>query len=187
MTKLRLLFGRTDIYDTASLKRDGPSYIKDSLPKRAGARPTIMPRILPQRTVPEYVDPKVVPKLQSLMKTMGAEHPEVVVCKRSHTEGFTTDGIYALDSLPTLNPVAKDRILKCEVAHAHPQDQSLHVWLSDADVIKVMEAGWGCRFSVPGLCHHGFIMVYAPRDEEELKTVQKIVNAGVAFLTGVEI
>lgn len=186
MTILRFKFWSNDVFDPSPLSKDGPSYLKDPLPPRAGGRPQLMPRILPQRQRPEYVDPKVSDKLQNLMKTLAAARPDLFAVRRSHTEGKTTDGLYALEGLPTLNPIAKDKMLNHEIAHAHPADGSLHVWVSDVDGRKIMESGWGCRFCLP-FVKSGWMMVYAPRNEEEYQAVEKIVKAACAFITGVEI
>jgi hypothetical protein len=71
----------------------------------------------------------------------------------------------------------------------HPAENSLHVWLSGPDARLVVEKGWGERFplSAMGMCHPSWVMVYAPRDAEEVKTVEEIVKAGVGYLTGVKI
>ena len=186
MTTQRLKYLTNDVFDPSGLTHDGPSYIKGKLPARAGGRPKLMPRILPQRQVPERVDPQVQDKLQKLMKTLAEDHPELFACRLSHTEGKTTDGLYALEALPTLNPIAKDRLLNHEIAHAHPQDNSLHVWVSDMDERKIIEAGWGCRFCLPWV-KSGWTMVYAQRNEEEYQVVEQIVKAACAFITGVEL
>jgi hypothetical protein len=186
MTILRLKFFFHNVFDPSGLSKDGPSYLKEPLPPRAGGRPQLMPRILPQRQRPEPIPPQVRDKLQNLMKSLAAEHPSLFTVRLSHTEGKTTDGLYALESVPTLNPVAKDKILSHEIAHAHPSDNSLHVWVSDPDAFKIIEAGWGCRFSLP-FVKSGWTMVYAPRNEEEYKVVEDIVKAACGWITGVEI
>lgn len=118
-----------------------------------------------------------------MMRDMAAAHPDFLEVKLSHTEGKSTDGLYAKPDTPTLNPIAKDKLLNHEIAHAHPADNSLHVWLSDPDARKVIESGWGQRFPLT-FVKGGWTMVYAPRDEAELETVERIVKAGVTFLTG---
>lgn len=89
---------------------------------------------------------------------------------------------------------------KGEVCHAHPSDGSLHLTLHPADVRVVLEKGWGQRHpmareeegcwwwalvkrwysAVPA----GFVMVYAPRDEEEVAVVLEIVRAAVGWISG---
>ena len=72
------------------------------------------------------------------------------------------------------------------------QDASLHVILSPADAATVIEKGWGERFGWAGracisgrlkgvTAPAGWVLVYSPRDEEELAVVKKIIKAGVAY------
>jgi len=75
-----------------------------------------------------------------------------------------------------------------EACHAHPSDGSLHMTLHPADAKLVLESGWGERHPlakggwlerfVPG----GFLMVYAPRTPEEVKTVERIIRAAVWWI-----
>ncbi|KAF7590061.1 hypothetical protein BBP40_003314 [Aspergillus hancockii] len=79
-----------------------------------------------------------------------------------------------------------------EVCHAHPIDGSLHLTLHPTDVRLVLEKGWGqrhpiaredswwWRHSVPS----GFVLVYAPRNEEERRQVVKIIRAAVWWVHG---
>jgi Family of unknown function (DUF5519) len=79
-----------------------------------------------------------------------------------------------------------------EACHAHPSDGSLHLTLHPEDEAVVLKSGWGelhplsrggwlTRF-VP----QRFMMVYAPRDEEELELVLEIVRAAVWWVGGVD-
>lgn len=120
------------------------------------------------------------------MTTLATAHPKILYTKPSHTEGKSTEGLYAVPDTATLNPIARDRVLDHEIAHAHPAENSLHVWLADGDARAVIEAGWGLRFPLT-FVKSGWTMVYAPRDEGELEVVEKIVRAGVEFITGVAI
>jgi len=188
MTKIRFnhALSSNDLLDPSPLSTTGPSYLTSPLPPRAGPRPKIMSRTMPQRQHPEPIEPKTRERLQTLMQTLASSHPELLELKPSHTEGKSTDGLYAKKDLETLNPLARDRILDHEIAHAHPAENSLHVWLSDVDARTVIKAGWGQRFPLI-FVKGGWTMVYAPRDEGELEVVENIVKAGVAFITGVEI
>ncbi|KAK1750073.1 hypothetical protein QBC47DRAFT_455451 [Echria macrotheca] len=189
MTKFRInhLLHGPNLLDASGLPSTGPSYLTAPIPRRAGSRARIMPRIMPQRQVPEPITPAARARLQSLVRNLADAHPSLLECKPSHTEGRSTDGLYALADVPTLNTEAReDRLLDREIAHAHPADNSLHVWLSGPDGRKVIEAGWGQRFPLP-FVRSGWTMVYAPRDEKELEVVERIVKAGVAWVTGVEI
>jgi Family of unknown function (DUF5519) len=188
MTKFRLhrLMSSDDLRDPSPLSADGPRYLKTALKPREGPRPQIISRTMPQRQRPETIDDQARQRLQSMMRTLAAKHPELLEVKLSKTEGRTTDAIYARPDLATINPQAKSPILDHEIAHAHPSENSLHVWLSDPDARTVIEAGWGRRFPLP-FVNSGWIMVYAPRTVEEVELVEGIVRAGIAWITGVEV
>ena len=166
MTYLRIhaLLTNPNLLDASAHSTSGPSYLHAPLPPRAGGRPRIMPRIMPQRQVPEPITPEARDRLQSLVRRLAAEHPAILEHKLSHTEGKSTDGLYAksAEEVPTLNVEAKeDKLLQREIGHAHPADNSLHVWLSGPDARKVMEAGWGQLFPLM-FVNNGWTMVYAP-------------------------
>jgi hypothetical protein len=69
-----------------------------------------------------------------------------------------------------------------EFAHTH-KDGSMHLMLHSEDEHKVMEAGWGelHPWHHLGVCE---ILVYAPRDKEELGTVKTIVEASYDHVMG---
>jgi len=189
MSKFRLghLLAGPDLLDPSPHSTTGPSYLRAPLPPRAGGRARIMPRIMPQRQVPEPIDPETRDRLLGLVNRLAATYPALMESQPSHTEGRSTDGLYALPGIPTLNAEAReDKLLAREIAHAHPADNSLHVWLSGPDARKVIAAGWGQRSPLP-FVRSGWTMVYAPRNDEEMDVVERIVKAGVAWITGVEI
>ncbi|KAM7194533.1 hypothetical protein V8F20_007889 [Naviculisporaceae sp. PSN 640] len=189
MTKHRInfLFAGPDLLDPSPHSTSGACYLPSALPHRAGPRARIMPRIMPQRQVPEPITPETRARLHSLVRDLAEKHADFLEYKLSHTEGETTDGLYALSTCKSLNPRAQqDGLLQREIAHAHPADNSLHVWLSGPDARKVMEAGWGQRFPLQWV-DQGWTMVYAPRNQAEMDVVEDIVKAGVGWVTGVRI
>ncbi len=67
-----------------------------------------------------------------------------------------------------------------EFGHIHPEhDGSLHLTLPPALYDEVLRAGWGEPHPVSGT-----MMVYGPRDEEELEVVWTLVEASYAYATG---
>lgn len=188
MTKIRInhALSSNNLLDPTSLNKDGPSYLVSPLPKRSRSRPKIIARTMPQRQVPEPIDSETKTRLHTLMRDIASAHPDILEVKPSHTEGKSTDGLYARPDTSTLNPVARDKLLNHEIAHAHPAENSLHVWLSEPDARVVIEAGWGQRFPLT-FVHKGWTMVYAPMNMNELETVERIVKAGIAWITGVDI
>lgn len=197
MTKLRInrLLSSDDLCDASSLNSDTPKYLPTDFAvkhKRSGPRPRIMSRTMPQRQHPfrpSEVESGVSQAVNNMMSNMYSAHTQLLVFKPSKTEGGSADAIYAKPDLSTLNPIAnepRNKLLDKEIAHAHPADCSLHVWMSQADAKTVVEAGWGERFPLV-FVDKGWIMVYAPRTMEEVKVVEEIVKAAVGWICGVAI
>jgi hypothetical protein len=74
-----------------------------------------------------------------------------------------------------------------EFAHLHPpSDGSLHLVLAPAIVDAVIDNGWAERHPLAG--RYGLlaniVMVYGPRDEEEVQIVADLVRASHAFAAG---
>ena len=75
-----------------------------------------------------------------------------------------------------------------EFAHLHPSyDGSLHLVLPEADAREVIARGWGEFHPLveQGVMPPINVMIYGPRDEDELETVWQIVQASHANATGV--
>lgn len=192
MTKLRwrAFWSGDDMRNTSVLATaEGPKNLTRSLPQREGKRPQIVSRTMPQRQKPEPLDASIRQRLHAIPSKFCKEHPDILILDLSKTEGRSTDAIYAKPDLPGRHPSAKDRILGNEIAHVHPAENSLHVWLSGPDAKEVVEKGWGERFplSAMGMCHPSWIMVYAPRTMAEVDVIEEIVTAGVQWLTGVKV
>ncbi|GAA5020599.1 MULTISPECIES: luciferase family protein [Bacteroidota] len=74
-----------------------------------------------------------------------------------------------------------------EFAHFHPvPDGSMHLGLTLKDAEYVISRGWGELHPVAkmGYLTHNFIMVYAPRNEEEKEIIKKIILRSYLFATG---
>jgi Luciferase len=74
-----------------------------------------------------------------------------------------------------------------EFAHIHPDpDHSLHAMLPPEIVTEAVSAGWAERHPVAlqGLIPSTAVMLYAPRDEEELDVIEGLVRASHAFARG---
>lgn len=56
--------------------------------------------------------------------------------------------------------------------------------LSLADAKEVIEKGWGLRHKLSGpFIPVGYLMLYAPRDEEEVEVLGRVLRAGIAFMS----
>jgi hypothetical protein len=70
-----------------------------------------------------------------------------------------------------------------ELFHIHPLDKSLHCVLHPGDAKLLIEKGWAEWFGLAGKVGQGkgTVFVYAVRNEEELKVLEKIWDAAVIF------
>ena len=70
--------------------------------------------------------------------------------------------------------------------HPHPDNGSMHVKLAAEDAKAVVDAGWGEDHYLVTQGHYppGLIMVFSPRDDDELESVQQIVARSYEFATG---
>ena len=96
-------------------------------------------------------------------------------------------GARALTVAPELPARPEAMIVGREFAHIHSSGSgggSLHLRLSTADAAEVVAEGWGeyHPFALDGTIPN-LLMVYAPRDDEDLDVVMTIIEAAVAFAT----
>lgn len=187
ISKFRVLraFSGGDLKDASTLSQTGPSYLSNTLPRREGQPPRIIERTLPQRQYPAKtpLDKAAYDRLHALPKKYADQLSDALKLDKSVTEGRTTDAIYAL---PAHRHGAHDKVLGDEIAHVHPAENSLHVWLTEADTYKAVSAGWGERFPLAslGMVNAGWTFLYAPRNMEEVAVIEDIFKAGIGHLTG---
>ncbi|KAI9659522.1 MAG: hypothetical protein M1821_001781 [Bathelium mastoideum] len=184
--RIRRALSGDDLKDASRLSPKGQSYIDHNLPQRQGSPPKIISRTLPQRQYPASLDPAIYKRLHDLPHKYAEKHPDLLILDKSITEGRSTDAIYAKPGLPSRSSGAKDKILGDEIAHVHPAENSLHVWLTEADAKKVVEVGWGERFPLSslGMVHNGWTFLYAPRSMKDVDVIEEVVKAGIGNLTG---
>lgn len=78
-------------------------------------------------------------------------------------------------------------LLGREFAHIHPlPDGSVHAALPPLLADLAVDTGWAERHPVAlmGLIPANVVMIYAPRDEEEVDTVIEILRAALRFASG---
>lgn len=155
---------------------------REWLPYRRGERP---------RTTPD--DPH-----RQLTQNAPLELQEELVAR-----GRTLPGVFVAPSMISL-PGAQGFVLRRdaptapydvfmnarEFAHVHqPSDGSLHMVMPPRLVRQVLERGWGEPHPVAemGLIPPSTMMIYGPRDREELETVWTLLQASCAYARGDEI
>lgn len=91
-----------------------------------------------------------------------------------------------LENPPTTGP-ADAFIIEREFAHLHPHpDASLHLHLPLEIAVFAIAGGWAEPHTVVwlGLAMPGAVMVYAPRDDEELEVVWHLIQESYRFAIG---
>ncbi|MCJ1338246.1 hypothetical protein MMC09_003532 [Bachmanniomyces sp. S44760] len=82
-----------------------------------------------------------------------------------------------------------------EIVHLHGTEASMHMTLHPSDAALVISRGWGERHLLAGQglfgrwlwVPRGFVLVYAPRSEEDVETLMKIVKAAGWWIGGREL
>lgn len=122
--------------------------------------------------------------LQSHISSVAATQPDNLHIATSKFERYGP-AIFATTPIPgSVLSVAHG-----EIAHMHAVDGSVHVTLTPRDAALVIERGWAERMGLAGQAFKlpsTLVFVYAPRDDEELDMVRKIVGAGVKLALGSE-
>ncbi|KAF1972927.1 hypothetical protein BU23DRAFT_568757 [Bimuria novae-zelandiae CBS 107.79] len=153
-----------------------------SLPRREGSRPVVR-GIAPQRQQTQKSSGDIYAALVEAMRRLIAD-PANYLLERTSCFEKNSSGIFAS------TPIT--RTCGGEVCHAHPSDGSMHMTLHPADAKIVLESGWGERHPLArgGWCRRfvpkEFVLIYAPRNKEEIETVIKIVAAGVWWVAGID-
>lgn len=91
------------------------------------------------------------------------------------------------------HPVNRTRHCSAEIMHAHPSDGSMHLTMHPADAALVLSQAWGERHPLSSggwlarFVPPGFVMVYAPRTEEEVEIVMAIIKAAAWWVGDVDV
>ncbi|KAL2820758.1 hypothetical protein BJX63DRAFT_418375 [Aspergillus granulosus] len=181
---------------------------RSTLLLRSGARPTVV-GIAPQRQITQKSDTPMYEALAAEIQRLTNTYPNALYTATSCFEKHSTGIFYRLPDSTTIAGAGKQphdcrpplqshkHRITCdgEVCHSHPSDGSLHLTLHPADVKVVIERGWGQRHPlarddwwwVTRFVPAGFVMIYAPRNAEELKCVIEIIRAAAWWVGGKEL
>ncbi|KIY73064.1 hypothetical protein CYLTODRAFT_449272 [Cylindrobasidium torrendii FP15055 ss-10] len=170
------------------------------VPQREGSRPILGWHAVPHRQITQRPLPSFMQRLDELFTCLAASNADLVTYTESSDHNRRTIAM-------KLQPHIEARLVagryRREIGHIHALDHSMHLVLSPADCRAVIERGWGERHPLSGVTRHlkfanvlanillgqpilyipsEFIMVYAPRNETELKVTESIVMAGMAYM-----
>lgn len=155
--------------------------IRMNLPQRAGPKPETTSSI-PHSQLDQHGSDDVVRKLHAWcfsLPSVNNEHSTISV-----------PGARALVMCDGIDCNQDAFMIGREFAHIHPHPDngSMHVQLSAEDAREVIAAGWGeDHFLVTlGRLPEGLVMVFSPRDDQELDAVKTIVTRSYEFATGVD-
>jgi hypothetical protein len=147
------------------------------LPPRAGSRPRATPTNPHTQLDQQPADPGVVDELARRVFALPGviERPSAISVPGARALTLAPDE-------PTGPPEAF--MIDREFAHLHPApDHSLHAMLPPPLADEAVEAGWAEVHPVArlGLIPPTAVMLYAPRDEDELAVIEQLVPASHAF------
>lgn len=150
------------------------------IPKRTGNKPTTTPSNPHMQLDQQPSDRKLVDELMGWAFSL----PDI---SKEHSK-ISVHGAQAMCmSEEKMCTHCNAFMVETEFAHFHPApDGSMHLGLPQRDVKKVIELGWGEFHPVvhKGWLPPNFIMVYAPRNDEEAEVIKKIVFRSYQFAMG---
>jgi hypothetical protein len=152
----------------------------EQLPRRAGERPETTPTNphtqLTQQPADDALRQELARRLFALPGVV--ERPSVI----------SVPGARALWLEEGVGPAPADAFMAGrEFAHLHPRsDHSLHAMLPVDVARAAVDAGWAEQHPVVrlGLIGEGAVMLYAPRDEQELEVVERLVRVSYRYARG---
>lgn len=155
------------------------------LPARRGRRPQLA-GIAPQRQITQICSPAMLQALQDTIRGLADECP-------SHWYVATSAFEKHNEALFSKFKTFTEPDYYGEIVHSHASDGSMHLVLHPEDVKIVLKQGWGERHPLArgktwwwhSPCPRGFMIVYGPRDREELQHIKSIIRAAAWWVSGV--
>ncbi|KAF1356950.1 hypothetical protein BDV97DRAFT_276910, partial [Delphinella strobiligena] len=153
-----------------------------NLPTRCAPRPRTA-GIAPHRQLNQNCDSEIFSKLSDAIKAIARDNEDI----EEGTSCFEKHGPGLFSTCPLR------RTCRGEICHAHPSDGSMHLTLHPADAKVMLEAGWGERHPLARggwlerFVPASFVMVYAPRTEDEIEVVLQLVRASAWWVAGTDL
>lgn len=115
------------------------------------------------------------------------QYPTRILSKTSQYERHA-DGLWVNDAHPVC---ALGEGFSREITHIHQNtDYSVHVVLAPKDALKVIQSGWGQLHGWAGVKPFGrkllpkqYVLLYAPRNEQEIEILLGVVKASIGYMT----
>lgn len=153
----------------------------ESLPTRAGSRPTIPQFAAPQRQVTEQGSEAMIAKMKAYIEETAAANSGTLVAKPSKLEGGFGPALFLADESHAPDYLYR---MKGEMVHVHLEGSS-HITVSVSDAKEAVRKEWGQRFRLGGMAGipWTYIIIYAPRNDEEYEIWKRFVAASIKFVT----
>ncbi|KAF2172940.1 hypothetical protein M409DRAFT_16891 [Zasmidium cellare ATCC 36951] len=169
-------------YVPGPVPRDSKWSCLTALPLRSRPRP-LTKGIAPHRQTDQRPSQKVFVKLAACIERIAQGNSTDLAIGTSCFEKHGT-GLFSK------SPATKT--CRGEIVHLHGSDGSMHLTLHPSDAKVVLEAGWGERHPLAGVFKRwflpqlpvGFVMLYAPQNDEEIEIVLEVIGAAAAFVHG---
>lgn len=157
----------------------GRTSFLEEIPARRGQRPEVPSYVAPQRQMNDHSDASRTEAMKAHVAESVSQHPELLTLASSGLEGPKHKAIWLGETAK--KPAYLAKATKGEFAHVHP-DGSSHLIMSLADAEVVTAKGWAERHMLSGvMLPLSYMLIYAPRDEEEFQVWKKFLAASVAF------
>ncbi|KAM0564168.1 hypothetical protein ACHAPJ_000377 [Fusarium lateritium] len=157
---------------------------RQSLPYRPGPRPVVA-GIAPQRQLDQHGSRVCYRALRRSMAKLANRNPKKFGTEKSCIEKH---GL----ALFARHPVQTN--CQGEICHVHDSDHSMHMCLHPQDIKEVLDKGWGQRHPLAWRSRFlkspvspDFVMVYAPRDDQELQITCSIIEAAIWYTVAEEV
>ncbi|RMZ68910.1 glutamate-1-semialdehyde -aminomutase [Pyrenophora seminiperda CCB06] len=156
---------------------------EDTIPRRAGSRPEIA-GIAPQRQRTQKSGEELYSLLADRIRALTQDPQNRLIESTSCFEKHSS-GLFA--TVPIMGTCGG------EIMHAHPSDGSMHMVMHPADANLLIARGWAERHPLAKggwfrqFVPREFVLVYAPRNEEEVEIIEKCIAAAVWWVSGIDI
>jgi hypothetical protein len=170
VSRISLYIGKNG--DLATLKK---------LPKRSGTKPSIAPFAVPHRQTDQHNSEQIRKTQTRVFDAAVADSDSQLIYKNSYLEKHSP-GIFLAD--PAKGNQTVVGISHAEIGHIHAFDGSMHLILSPSDTKEVIEKGWGELHGLAGTgdkAARTYMLIYSPRDENELAVTRKILDAAIQY------
>lgn len=175
VTRLRLTMG--DPLGVSDFGRGQEHPLIRDLPVRSGTRPVVAPHPVPHRQRNENAAPEILAELTEIFDRELNRRTDV------EEQQSTFERHHPALYVPSL--VDRGESPTGEVAHFHRPQGSMHLHLNPSDARIVVERGWAELHGLSGsMVPASYVLVYSPRDREDLNAVTRILEATLDWATG---